>query len=311
MWFLYVIFVLMIVLPVGFMIYCLYDYIRVKRNNKRKALIEYLKKKKMREEEDKSVSFAKENNLEGYPINTDFLKKYGISLLAFKSQFNANALSTGSMTGAYTQYKVYLFKVMDRTKLFLLKLDSDSKLYKFFNFEYWNEEMKQNYLSLSLQDLDSVIYDYDVLEFVEYKENIDTHSYSFESKPSSLGLAVHEELFGTASAINKANQKPVVSTFTYNDSYITFNFKEDSNIPVLRYMLKPTEQKGEAYYFGILKEIWVSKNIKAVTAKSLVNSNSSKRNNMEVLKEIKEMYEAGLITQEEYELKKKDILSKM
>ena len=276
-------------------------------NNQREKSIEEEYQKKQREQqiilEKEKNQVLSDNNLEEVKINKDFLVKYGISFLEFKEKYgNANDFSNEYVivqrSAKYMMRKIQLNNI---EFLFIYHfLDSSFSKVEKVIFEPWNISNYNVYKTMEINEFDDIIIPFDSLEYVNFVENKKTTTIG--KKPSSMTLSIHEGLFGTAAAINKAQNS--VKTFEHNDSYIEFVFSESVKMSGLIY---PTP--NTTYLTGLMKEIWNKKEISKIRDRAIIqNKKENDVNNFDKLRELKALMDDGIITKEEFEIKKKELL---
>lgn len=97
------------------------------------------------------------------------------------------------------------------------------------------------------------------------------------------------------------------SSFTYKTdrSKVIFYFVSDMNIGPLENGIgkQPDQFPSE------LLSIWNDKNINRVKTKALLNNNQNQKDNsIQKTRELKQLLDEGIITQEEFDIKKKELL---
>lgn len=280
-------------------------YYMEKENQKKAELKEYNERKKVEEEKSKmlqkSNEFQSNNDLENTLFNIEFSNKYKISFLNFKRNFNSKSddyidLFHGRFYKINLNNKAY-FMIISETDM------ETNDFVKVLLSEYWDEKIYDIYKNLILEDFDKYIYPYEYLKFIEYVDEI--YSYKMANFRNKNSYAIDEELFGTAYAANKAisDQKEYTSDY----SYLKFYFDDKFQFSESKYYLQGDEKKGSAHYTGLLKTVWLEKDINRINnSQSLMNNNESSANQ---IRELKSLLDDGLITQEEFEAKKKQLLN--
>lgn len=281
-------------------------YYAKKNEEERQRLIRL---KKHKEKVSVSQSIEQSINLESAPINIEFKKKYGISFLQFKEAKNYGTIKLYDLNSSLPIWYLRLIE-WNNEMYFLLYSDyNNSASDKAILEKMWSSESSKAYFDLSLEKIEKLLFKFDEIEFVEYVNYVKKINSGIKS--SNLDLALHEELFGTASAINKANNNN--KTLEFDHSYLKFHFTRNSGISVKRYILSPTELQGEIYYSGALAKVWSLKEKNVVSTSNMINS--SKPNNISSdpynkLRELKSLLDDGIITQEEFDEEKRKILNK-
>ena len=299
------------------------EYVGILLAQKNKSEIEEANFKKKEAEKqkqiDKSLEIKKNNNLEEIKLNIDFKNKYGISFLELQEILMSKDksiilldITNGDEFRAYT----FILLELNNTKYFLLDNGAynSQKFVRLFRTATFDDELLEIYKNTTLSEVEECMYLYDDLEYVEYVNNV--KEINMGSKPSSLSLSVHEELFGTAAAMKKLNNS--VYTRKYDNSYIKFYFSSSSRITPKKYLLNDLEKRGEIYYKGTLAKIWAEKEKNHVLNDNILNA-SKTQNRVEVnntsddpyakLRELKVLLDEGILTQEEFDAEKKKLLN--
>ena len=221
-----------------------------------------------------------------------------------------NRLILFDMVGEIKTFKLQLIKLNNIDYFFLFDNGPVSQL---LTTTTMTDQLLEIFKNTTIDQVEKILYPYEDLEYVEYIN--DVSQYSMGKKPSSFDLSIHESLYGTASAINKVNNS--VHTITNDNSYIKLYFSSKSKITPKKYLLCDSEKRGELYYSGGLAKIWNEKEKNHVINSNLINSS---RNNLQEkisisdnyakLKELKELLDNGILTQEEFDAEKKKILNK-
>lgn len=247
----------------------------------------------------KSCEIEKKNDLENVELNVKFKEKYGISFLSFREKMiSSECLYLKANKNSTTQHKFQIVE-LNNAEYFVLNLGL-SIYEKLIFSSLWDENLVNIYKNAKIEDVSELLYNYDLLEYVEFVEkNLEC---PITRGPSALDLAIHEELYGTASAINKANTP--IPTEKINISYITFNFASKLNIMPLMYEVGGLKKEN---YFGILKKVWLTKEKNRLINSKLINNNDT--NTYAKLRELKSLLDEGIITQEEFEREKNKILN--
>lgn len=282
-----------------------------KKHNEKVIAEEYMKSyneemENKRKRECESVEIEKNNDLESVLLNIEFKKKFGLSFLEFKK--NIALKDHLYLTKSVNDSEGYIFKVIELNNRQYFILNTEKTLLEKLMFQpEWDEETLSIYKNLTIDDASKLIFSYDMLEYVEYVENI--MEFKITRGPSSFDLAVTEELYGTAAAINKANQS--IPTEKINKSYIKFTFSSQMNVMPLIYTVRALREEN---YVGLLKKVWLEKeknrliNSRLVSKKSNYNDDVSDYNK---LRELKKLLDDGIITKEEFEREKYKILNKL
>ena len=291
----------------------------------------YLSQKNKREIEEaemqkqiyKSIEIEKNNNVEEMKLNIDFKNKYGITFLELRDKIIMSPIRSPGQSlflsditnGEECVFYKFILIELNNTKYFLLyKTKNGPKFVELFEKAIFDEKLLEIYKNTTLSEVEECMYLYDDLEYVEYVNNV--KEINMGSKPSSLSLSVHEELFGTAAAMNKLNNS--VYTRKYDNSYIKFYFSSSSRISPKQYLLGDLEKGGEVYYKGALAKIWTEKEKNHVLNANILNA-SKNQNRVEVnntsdepyakLRELKVLLDEGILTQEEFDAEKKKLLN--
>lgn len=256
-------------------------------------------------------------------LNIDFKNKYGISFLELRDKIRMSSIRSPGQSlflsditngEEYVFYNFILIE-LNNTKYFLLyKTKNGPKFVELFEKAIFDEKLLEIYKNTTLSEVEECMYLYDDLEYVECVNNV--KEINMGSKPSSLSLSVHEELFGTAAAMNKLNNS--VYTRKYDNSYIKFYFSSSSRITPKKYLLGDLEKGGEVYYKGALAKIWAEKEKNHLLNANILNA-SKNQNRVEVnntsdepyakLRELKVLLDEGILTQEEFDAEKKKLLN--
>lgn len=278
-----------------------YQFLQEKENQKRNAQIQ------------KSIEISRSSNLSNKQLSLNFKSKYGISFENFKSNLLASDfILLSSDFGANDMFVFRKIKLNNKTCFLLESKSNKSSAEKLIYTSLVTDEIVKMYDYVKLSDIEKHIYDYDLLKYVNFIEDITTVNTG--KKPSSLGLAVHESIYGTASAINKANTS--VNQMTWNSSNVEFIFDSNFIVSKLKHDLSRSEQSGPTSFKGLLREVWHEKNQELVkNVEQISEVINSVQNNAPTaapdygkLRELKALLDEGIITQEEFESQKKKIL---
>lgn len=137
------------------------------------------------------------------------------------------------------------------------------------------------------------------LLYVEYIEDIYNMDFSYSNKkPSKMDLALTEELFGTAAAINKVIDANTQKIVRINRQYYKFVFKND-----IFYMPKSIDTNKVAYNLSLEKS-------KDKYEKALINNKKSSSSPLDEIKKAKKLYDEGILTEEEFNKIKKKLIDK-
>lgn len=140
-----------------------------------------------------------------------------------------------------------------------------------------------------------------VKEMVVNEERINYNT----NKPSTLGLAAHEAVFGTASAMNKViNSQNTTTRIT--KKYIEIVFKQNAKRGKLYF-----KADNEKLIPDFLRDLLLTKNEEIVKANpqiNIVEQKQSTSTNLDEIKKLKELLDIGAITLEEFNTKKADLL---
>ena len=290
--------VLFFVLAIGSFVYSM--KIESDIANKKKKEEEERKEKEQEKRLKEHSKIIKENNLEEVQFNKEFKREFGISFLEFKKSKKPKSILLYNEETS----KFYIFeKIVLMTKEYFLLYDKSSitpDFAKLTESVFWNNSMLDIYKRISIKDVKKVLYPYDNLEYVEFIEDVEEKT---GSTVTQYQLEKHEFFHGTASAMKKAQD----STFTYkNDrSKVLFYFSSNMHIGPLENNVgkQPNQFPSE------LLTIWNDKNINRVQTKALINNKENQKDkSLQKIRELKQLLDEGIITQEEFDIKKKELL---
>ena len=147
--------------------------------------------------------------------------------------------------------------------------------------------------------------------YVEYKN--DSENIDMSNGASTLGVMAHEALFGTAAALNYANKKNMPMNLTIDKSvYVIHIDKEKYGFSSIVIKMFNSLTKGEfKQYFLNLVHVKTYNNYMIELTKNLQTNNvvdDNKTDKFEEIKKYKDLFDNGIITEEEFKKKKNELL---
>lgn len=144
----------------------------------------------------------------------------------------------------------------------------------------------------------NVIYSMDEIKYFEFVDH--KNSYNINNN-SRLGVAVNEAMFGTAAALSNAQRN--INTQTYDNSAFRLVREFNSSIPDIYFDIWDVEHSKE------VRDLINLKSVETYRQKSNVNfSSNSNISNADEIRKYKALLDDGIITEEEFEAKKKSLL---
>ena len=294
---------------------CIFKGIQLAKKQKEEEQTKEIKKQeeeslkeRVHKSYQESLVIEKENNLATFPINKAFEEKYGITFLQFKKEHERTSVEINLFDDSSN---MYTFRKIDTIPYFTLcNTKNKSNFHELLTSLCWDNKAFQIYKNITIDEIEKDMYHYDLLEYVEYivEEGL---SFSSTSQNSKLGLAIHEEIWGTAATVQKVLNSQAPKKATRDTGYLNFYFA--SPCPSKLHTLSDS-LVGVKYLKGAKKKVWEEKNIDRVKNKAAIASSTAtasptpKTKSLEELKDLKELLDLGVITQEEFEQKKKQIL---
>ena len=236
-------------------------------------------------------------DITNHPLLISFKKKHNKDFVSFCKNLN-NYQTDGIPAETEEEEKREIYFSSD---YFVIVKDD------FWNFKQLvnnHKNMKEEllYRNISLDkfevlNFDNILY----IETITVKGKKTTYR---SKEPSNLSLAITEELFGVAAANRAAN--PTTYTFDTPD-YIKYKlvFSGSSNSRPI--FIRKTDINTTVRN-TIFENLLVKKQKDEYLAKNNSSNTVTQTNNLDELKKLKELLDAGIITQEEFDAKKKQIL---
>ncbi len=147
-----------------------------------------------------------------------------------------------------------------------------------------------------------------------------------QRKPSKLGVAIDEAVWGTAAAVVNAMEKqqqpqPQVAPKSYTKKTLTMYFENSSKLSpltVVDYIGGPFSSTGSRSPVDMLVEMFPEKDVRvasqfaqqtvAPTTANESGNQTAQPNNIQMLREYKKLLDEGIISQEEFDAQKAKLL---
>ena len=240
-------------------------------------------------------------NIFNTTVAIEFKKKYNVGLdelwFNYRSKLFSscvyNVLDKNKINHNFSSFTLKLFDI-DGKRLFVVAPHDNAYLSRAFDGATLTNELlsdiKTNLPYESIENLSKYIIKEEDLLYIEYCEKKETYT----TTKSNSSVAVDAAIYGSAAAIANSS-----STRTLDLSYYKFVFK--NNIyPALYASCSNFDFKGEKVNLYIMS--------KSKEKMNKISEVEASNNNVDSLIKYKKLFDEGVITQEEFELKKKQLL---
>ena len=240
----------------------------------------------------------------------DFCSKFEEEI-GFNPEVGYGDVSSVEICSAnYEQYGWRLFTAFDK-RMFIVQKDKYSQV----NEELIKLQEPSVFKNLDVNKYKKMYLPLKNILYIEGDLNEEKHSYK-GSGASTLGTMIREDLFGTAAAINYANQKSQTRTYEYKNLKIKIYVKKEiygfEHITIEDPAMSPDRPLNEIQSF--LLELSKSSKSKENYLLSKENDEDSPKkkesfSNADEIRKYKSLLDDGIISQEEFEQKKKELLN--
>ena len=263
------------------------------------------------------------------PLNTSFYKKfkekYNVDFDTFKKELRFLSYSNRAYNELIKKYSRLrtAFSVAYSSKFIVIIEDKlcvggrmefteefcSKRIAKLFKIRNHNDaeyiELLELYGDVLFDSVTKLIYPMDDIKYFEYVDNKITFqsNTNFGLKKSRLGVALDEALFGTASAI--VSNESSMSTETFDRSGFRLVREFNSKIPEIYFDKFDFDNSAEIRDLINLKSI-ESYRVKANS--DSVNNSNNYVSPADEIRKYKALLDDGIITQEEFDAKKKELL---
>lgn len=233
-----------------------------------------------------------------HPLIAGFKNKYNKDFIALCEKFRSEKVERIT---AFTDNNL-LLEMYFSDNCFVIVKNS------YFDFKVFFKtplSLKEEILTRNVSLDDFEVFSYDEILYIEKFIRIKGEEKTF-NKTSNLGLAITEEVWGVAAANRKANQ----SSITYKTPDIIYYKIVLNSSSMVEPILIEEKKIPKSLIDKKFDELLFIKTKEAYFTKKNNNTSSTSQtsSNLDDLKKLKELLDAGIITQEEFEAKKKQIL---
>ena len=248
--------------------------------------------------------------LERYNIDFDVFKKE----LHFVTGYHRAYDKLGFKDVGYGNNSRYAYSIAYSDKFIIILQDAycpDGRMNqiqgfstKIFTKLFTNKEIDSEYINLleeygrKFDTITNVVYRMNDIKYFEFVDHKNTYSTNNNSK---LGVAVNEALFGTAAALSSAQRN--INTKTFDHSAFRLVKEFNANIPEIYFDVWDVEHSKE------IRDLINLKSIESYRQKSNISlSSNSNISNADEIRKYKSLLDDGIITEEEFQAKKKELL---
>ena len=288
------------------------DEIKIKIQKKKEKVLQKVKLEEAKKKRNNEIQKNSSIDLSTLAFPRQFKEEFGQDFFEFKESLKiirSSDMPKGNYYGFGEIKNVFMFN----DKYFYLYStltkdnDKENNSYLLMGDDEKTDDLINLYTNTKLSDFKKNLYSLDDLLYVVGYTDKEESRYQSFSQPSKISLAFTEGLYGTAAAMKKLNDSQNKDMVVTKNYYIyKFIFSEKTNLPVM------FDSSWMSPSYEILK-LYNTKTYERYQEKLFNKANKTLEKkddelNFEKLMKYKELLDCGVITQEEFDKKKKELL---
>lgn len=264
-----------------------------------------------RERKEREAFINKLNEIDAdikkLPLLVAFKKKYKKDFITFCEELNSYQTNPFFVKTEDNEY-FYMYFAKDCFVMINNHYPTDKNFQELVGKGNDTILLKKELLCEKVSINDFKIFSYDDILYIEtFVEKGEEKTIS-SKRPSNLSVAITEDLWGTAVANRKANG----NTYTYKTPDSTnykIVFSSSSKLrPIIVTDMMKFSYSMKSNLKSKLNDLLINKTKDSYLVKTNITNTTNQNSNLDELKKLKELLDAGIITQEEFDAKKKQIL---